>query len=302
MRIAGKLSEVRTDSVYCYYPGCTLSTTATEINQALNQVCAALGIGLVELPDWNCCGSSSVHAVRPQLAVSLAARNLFQAEDTGLDLMVMCAGCLNRLRSAHHQLLGDPTTRRVNREIFGRELKAGQRVVHFLDVITPLFRSKEVRKLLVRPLQGLRFVAYYGCLLARPPELHTHPLLHDTMETVLEQCGAESLLWGYQAKCCGSFLSVARPDLVVPMVSDIMNQAVGKGADCIVTACAMCQINLELRSKGAKTLPVFSIVELLALALGSDDYPAWMKRHLIDPRPLLALKGLGNLLDSPRSR
>ena len=79
-----------------YYPGCTLSSTAREIDQALHQVCNRLDINLSALPDWNCCGSSSIHAVRPQLAVSLAARNLFQAQSMGRDLMVMCAGCANR--------------------------------------------------------------------------------------------------------------------------------------------------------------------------------------------------------------
>ena len=87
-----------------YYPGCTLSSTAREIDTALHQVCNRLDIHLHELPDWNCCGSSSIHAVRPQLAVSLAARNLFQAQSMGRDLMVMCAGCANRLRTASIQL------------------------------------------------------------------------------------------------------------------------------------------------------------------------------------------------------
>ena len=66
-----------------YYPGCTLSSTAREIDEALHQVCNRLDINLSALPDWNCCGSSSIHAVRPQLAVSLAARNLFQAQSMG---------------------------------------------------------------------------------------------------------------------------------------------------------------------------------------------------------------------------
>ena len=67
------------------------------------------------------------------------------------------------------------------------------------------------------------------------------------------------------------------------MVTDIVENAIRAGAECIVTACAMCQLNLELRSTVAQQLPVFSIVELLAYGLGSDDWPVWFKKHLIDP-------------------
>jgi len=119
-----------------YYPGCTLSSTAREIDEAVHQVCNQLDINLRELPDWNCCGSSSIHAVRPQLAVSLAARNLFQAQSMGRDLMVMCAGCANRLRVASNQLRHDETSRRVNREILGDALDRDLHVYHLMDATT----------------------------------------------------------------------------------------------------------------------------------------------------------------------
>lgn len=273
-----------------YYPGCTLSSTAREIDEALHQVCDRLEIDLQKLPDWNCCGSSSVHAVRPQLAVSLAARNLFQAQSLGRDLMVMCAGCNNRLRVASNQLRSDDTSRRVNREILGDTLDRDLHVYHLMDLLPRRLDEKPYRKALQQPLAGLRYVPYYGCLLAAPPELNNYPRLYGTMESVMGWLGADGLKWGYQAKCCGSFLSVARPDIVVPMVTDIMDMAISAGAECVVTACAMCQLNLELRSPANKRLPIFSIVELLAYGLGSTDLSRWFKKHLIDPKPLFSRK------------
>lgn len=269
-----------------YYPGCTLSSTAREIDDSLHQVCSKLDIDLKTLPDWNCCGSSSVHAVRPQLAVSLAARNLFQAQALGRDLMVMCAGCCNRLRVASRQLCEDDTTRRVNREIMGHQLEKELRVHHLMDLLPARLKEKSYNAALQRSLEGLRYVPYYGCLLASPPELRSYPGLYGTMESVMAWLGAQQLNWAYQAKCCGAFLSVARPDIVSPMVADIVENAISAGAECIVTACAMCQLNLELRSTVSRQLPVFSIVELLAYGLGSDNWPAWFKKHLIDPMPL----------------
>ena len=269
-----------------YYPGCTLSSTAREIDVGLHQVCSKLDIDLKTLPDWNCCGSSSVHAVRPQLSVSLAARNLFQAQALDRDLMVMCAGCCNRLRTASRQLHEDNTTRRVNQEIMGHELDKELRVHHLMDLLPARLKERTYRQTLLRSLKGLHYVPYYGCLLASPPELNHYPKLYGTMESVMTWLGARQRNWAYQAKCCGAFHSVARPDIVSPMVADIVENAISAGAECIVTACAMCQLNLELRSPVSRQLPVFSIVELLAYGLGSDDWPGWFKKHLIDPMPV----------------
>ncbi|MEJ2638134.1 MAG: heterodisulfide reductase-related iron-sulfur binding cluster [Desulfosarcinaceae bacterium] len=274
-----------------YYPGCTLSSTAREIDAAVHYVCRSLNIHLSTLPDWNCCGSSSVHAVRPQLAVTLAARNLFQAQALGKDLMVMCAGCANRLRLASNQLRGDGTSRRINQEILGATLDRDLHIYHLMDLLPHRLREKPYRDAVQQSLTGLRYVPYYGCLLAAPPELNNYPKLYGSMEAVMVRLGAETLYWGYQAKCCGAFLSVARPDIVAPMVDDIMGQAKLAGADCIVTACAMCQLNLELRCQADKRLPVFSVAELLAYGLGASEWPDWFKKHLIDPLPMFREKG-----------
>lgn len=269
-----------------YYPGCTLSSTAGEIDEALHQVCRVLDIHLETLPDWNCCGSSSVHAIRPQLAVSLAARNLFQAQAMGMDLMVMCAGCSNRLRVASNQLQHDVKTREINQMLLNDQLNGELRVNHLLDLLPKRLKQSPWSSAVSRRLTGLRYAPYYGCLLASPPEVRNYSKLNGSMEYVMSRLGAEESDWGHQAKCCGAFLSVVRPKTAMSLVSDIMESAIATGAECIVTACAMCQLNLELRSQPDRRLPVFSIVELLAYGLGSNDWPRWFKKHLIDPMPL----------------
>ena len=107
----GGVSFFRSDG-FSAQPGDPVDTAREEGRSIAQQ--HDLAMHLKTLPDWNCCGSSSVHAVRPQLAVSLAARNLFQAQALGMDLMVMCAGCSNRLRVASNQLQHDAKTREIN--------------------------------------------------------------------------------------------------------------------------------------------------------------------------------------------
>ena len=109
----------------------------------------------------------------------------------------------------------------------------------------------------------------------------------EAMEQVMAWLGGEKCNWGYQAKCCGAFLSVARPDIVTPMVADIIDHAKASGAECIVTACAMCHLNLEIRSLSENRIPVFHFSELLSLAVDGYAPKDWLKRHLIDPLPVL---------------
>ena len=93
------------------------------------------------------------------------------------------------------------------------------------------------------------------------------------------------------ARCCGTFLSVAKPAVVTPMVNRIMQGATGVKADCIVTACAMCQLNLEIRCTLQDQIPTFHFSEILSMALGLGLKKSWLSSHLVDPRPLLKAKG-----------
>ena len=65
---------------YTYYPGCSAKGTGRSYEESLRAVFGALGTGLDELEDWNCCGASGYPAVDAAKAVALSARNLALAE------------------------------------------------------------------------------------------------------------------------------------------------------------------------------------------------------------------------------
>ncbi len=273
-----------------YFPGCSLATTAKENNQSLVNLCHRLGYNLNELEDWNCCGSSSTHSIDADLAFDLATRNLSLAPP-GRPLVVACPSCNLRLQHALHTLKNDENARGRYEETWGKPPDVNLEIIHFfelLDQAAVLSFFKENG----RNLGGIKFVPYYGCMLARPPALNHNRNYHGLMEKILSSLGAVPLPWSYASRCCGTFLAVAKPDAVTPMVNDIIRGAVRAGADCIVTACAMCHLNLEVRCNLKEQIPVFHFSEVLALALDAGVRKDWFSRHLVDPRPLLKVKQL----------
>ena len=285
------MSENRTLEL-SYFPGCSMATSAKESNLSLMEVTERLGLRLVELDDWNCCGSSSAHSLNQDLAFHLATRNLSLASPDR-PLIVMCPSCLHRLQLAHKRIKEHPEVRAQEESLWGRPLNPELKIFHFFEVLSGIDRSR-LEEAIVRKLSGLRFVPYYGCMLARPPALRRERNYHQLMERILSGFGAQVMPWAYSARCCGTFLAAARPDVATPLVNKIIEGANKAGADCIITACAMCQLNLEIRCSLDSKIPVLHLSEILALALGAERHGGWFKRHLVDPRPVLKSRGLIN--------
>jgi len=274
---------------FSYFPGCSLATSARENNRSLLKVCRKLGFNLFELEDWNCCGSSSTHSIHSELAFHFACRNLSLAP-AGRPLLVACPSCLLRLRKAQLHLQQDPEARSVYERMWGRPVDPGLQIIHFFELLDNSFGTGPNPEFQTA-LKGLRFVPYYGCMLTRPPAMRFEKNYYGLMEKLLTSFGAKPVLWGHTSKCCGTFLSVAKPAVVTPMVNQIIQGAVDSKADCIITACAMCHLNLEIRCSLKKQLPIFHFSEILSVALGLGIKKSWLTRHLVDPLPLLRAKG-----------
>jgi heterodisulfide reductase subunit B len=270
---------------FSYFPGCSLATSAAESNLSMMKAARILGLNLIELEDWNCCGSASAQTLCKNLSLGMAARNLSLAP-AGRPLVAMCPRCLHYLRNARKCLRQDPDTHRALEEQWGRPINLDLEIMHFMEVLVRygLGRLKENAK---RSLQGLKFVPYYGCTVFRPPDLERDKYFQGEMENILMALGAQAITTALSHRCCGSFLSATSPEIVTPLVNKIIDSAVIAGADCVITACAMCQLNLEIRCNTGTKLPVFHFSEILALALGAEDYEGWFIRHLVDPRPVI---------------
>jgi heterodisulfide reductase subunit B len=272
-----------------YYPGCSLHGTAKEYDQSVRAVSRALGIELKEVDDWSCCGATSAHSTNFKLSIALPARNLVAAEKDALDVMVPCAACFNRFKTAEHHLKADKQLKGEVEEIIGGKYHGGIAIRNPLDIIFKDIGLDALEGKIIKPLKGLKPVSYYGCLLLRPPEIcefddYENPVILDKILGVL---GADARPWSYKTDCCGGSLTISRTDIVAKMVNKIMTMAREAGANCVVTACPVCMANLDMRASDNVRLPVFYFTELIALALGLQGPDTWFKLHNVDPRPLM---------------
>jgi heterodisulfide reductase subunit B len=248
-----------------------------------------LGLKLDELDDWNCCGASSAHALDQALALALPARTLSQAQAAGHDLVIPCAACYNRVKSADLAMRRDPQARSRMESMLGFKYTGAVAVRPVLAVLAEDVGRERVSAEVRIPLRGLKVVTYYGCLLVRPPEITQFDDPDDpkVMAELLCAVGAEVMPWSHATDCCGGSLSLSRSDVVQHLVGRLAERAREAGADAIVTACPLCQVNLEMRQTAETKIPAFYFTELLGLAFGLPEAEKWLGKHLIDPRPVL---------------
>ena len=281
---------------YSYYPGCSLHSTGAEFDVSARLVCQKLGIDLHELEDWICCGASAAHSTDHLMSLALPAHTLKLAEAKGLPLAVPCAMCYSRLRFTLHEIEDRDTLDLVNRAI-GTELGKPVAVESMLQVLA----DESIPLPITKPLNGLKVACYYGCLLARPPEVVAiddaeNPQI---MDRLIERLGAEVIDWGLKTSCCGAGVAFPRLDVVLKLSHRILSLAQRSGADCIAVACPMCHANLDMYQKDMaakfkdKTgLPVLYFTQLMGLALGLSPKELLLDKHFTDPLPVLREKEL----------
>jgi len=273
-----------------YYPGCCLKTTAREYEDSLLEVCAALGLELAELEDWNCCAPVPFYDGNGTLAAGLAARNLALAARTGRDLVVPCPGCYRRLRETALDLDRNGALRGAVERLLDPAPGAPVAVRSAVEV---LWREggDRIAALLRRPLTGLKVACYRGCRLSRPVRIAAFPGGNHAaaLEALVAATGAEPVRWPGAAECCGAVLGSTRPELVRGLVERLLAAAQRAGAEVLVTACPVCLANMEWRRGRAwqGTLPVLYFTELLGLGLGITRAREWLRGHLVDPGPVL---------------
>ena len=277
-----------------YYPGCPSDATAMEQDMSTKAVFEKLGVELVEVEDWNCCGAAEVED--PELVYALNARNLAIAEKEGLDIVTPCSICYYNLERSNIALKADDELRAKVKGIdssldYNGKIKAK----HVLDVFVNDIGLEELSSKMSKKL-NLKVAPYYGCYIGRPPETaFDDPDDPDLMDKLIELMGGEIVPFSQmKSLCCGGPLMMTRSDIAFEMAMKILDTAKTAGADCIALACPLCgmmldgkQADIEKALHVKLDMPVVYITQLLGLALGIDAKELGLNKNAVDTKEIL---------------
>ena len=286
-----------------YYPGCTLKTSAKNLEKSAFAIMEALDHEMVEMKDWTCCGvvasltdDDLMHHLAPM-------RNLIHVEDEGEDKVVtLCDMCCNTLKQTNLRVKEKPDDLETLNAFMDREndYKGTVKVIHFLEFLRDEVGFNVLKKMVKKPLKGMKIMPYYGCMLLRPREVAIddaeEPMIFTELLTAL---GAEVVDNPFKIECCGSYHTIEEKNLVSNRAYRITNFAIERGSDAIVLSCPLCRFNLDVRGKEAekmyknyKQVPVYYYTQLIAVALGLDPKCCGFENHAVDPILLLKKKGV----------
>ena len=255
---------------YLYYPGCTLKTKAKKLDEYAKNSMVALGVDVVEMDEWQCCGAVYPQA-KDEIATRLAAvRVLEEVRCKGRTLLTLCSACHHVIKRVNNDMRNDDNIRqKVNNYCQFEQPYVGEtKVVHFFEMLRDKIGFDELKKRVSNPLAGKKIGAYYGCMLLRPGSVMAFddPENPSIMEEFISAIGAEPVVFSHRNECCGSHVALEDKELVQNCCKKIMKSGVGKGAELLLTVCPLCLYNLN--NSPGNNLPVYYFTELLAEALG----------------------------------
>jgi heterodisulfide reductase subunit B2 len=283
---------------YAYYPGCSLEATGRPYEESVAVVAKALGMELVELEDWNCCGATAYMSVNEILSFSLSARNLCQAKKTGNTLVTPCSACYTNLRKTEAYMIEFPEMKKkVDEALAEANLKYEGGVVtkHFLQAIMEDVGIERIKSHVKRPLTGLRVAPYYGCQIARPYGIEDNVDNPKMLDNLLAAVGASPTYYPMKTQCCGGSLMGTREDVALRLCRNLLLCAEQGGAQCIAVTCPLCQLNLDAYQASINkkygthfNIPIVYFTQLMGVAFGMDSKHLGLTQSIVSATEVVA--------------
>jgi heterodisulfide reductase subunit B len=275
-----------------YYPGCSLHQSSQFYDLQARRIFKELGITLIEINDWSCCGATSAGKFDDFLAVALPARNLGIAEQSGFDRMLIpCSGCYSSHLMAKTRLAKNEALLTEINEELAAKVNNSLTLLTILELLLDASSKGRFESKITRPLTGMKPGCYYGCMTRFAYDVPVSDNIENPqgMEKILELIGAETRDWSYKTACCGASAAINDTDTALNLMGKIMKNAVESGFNCIVTTCPMCQLNMDAYQNAfckkfglEKRLPVYFLTELIGVAMGIPLEELNGHRHFID--------------------
>jgi succinate dehydrogenase / fumarate reductase cytochrome b subunit len=294
---------------YAYFPGCVAQGACRELYLSTAALTTALGIELVELKKASCCGSGTFKEESALLEDSVNARNIALAEELNLPLLTHCSTCQGVIGHVDERLKksqqNNPDYIDQINGLLKQEgcspYKGSTEVKHLLWALVGDYGLEALQEKVTRKLAGLNCAAFYGCYLLRAQTSipFDDPFQPESMENVFRAIGATPIYYRGRTQCCGWPLSSYATNQAFQMAGNHIQEAIAAGADCLVTPCPLCHLNLDSRQPeveqviGQKLgLPVLHLPQLVALALGIAPEKLGLNHHIVSTRSVLEKLGL----------
>lgn len=283
---------------YTYFPGCSASEGGAKVyGRSARAVSKVLDMELIELEDWNCCGSTPSSSIDELGAICMSARDLALAEKTGLDMVTPCSACYVIFNRANSYLKQYPKVKaRVDEALAagGLEYKGTVRVRHLLDVFVNDIGYDAISSRIERSISGLKVAPFYGCQVVRPRFGFDHPEHPQSLDKLIASLGGEPVPFPLKSRCCGGSLIFTEEALALDLIHKLFESATRNGADCMVTVCPLCQTNLDAyqsrvnkRFKTNYNLPILFFTQLMGIALGLGEEDLGLKTCIVPAEKLV---------------
>jgi succinate dehydrogenase / fumarate reductase, cytochrome b subunit len=276
-----------------YWPGCVSRGFTPELHGSMALVAERLGIELVELDRANCCGAGVIAEHNQELVDTLNARTFALAQRTGLSMMNICSTCQGAQSECQQRLDADAAYRAHINEVLadeGLEYRKGIDNKNFLWLLVEDYGLDRLREKTTRSLGGLRVGPFYGCYVLRPKHrlgYEEHPERDLYLEQLIETLGGEVVEYDGSRKCCGFPVITMNRETSLRQAGTHLGDALDAGADCLVTPCPLCHLNLDMQQPEAARivnrdlgLAVLHLPQLVGLALGFEPKELGMGQHI----------------------
>lgn len=266
---------------FAFFLGCTIPARLNQYESSSRAILARLGVGLVDIREFNCCGYP-LRNISFETFVLLSARNLALAEKERLNVMTPCKCCYGSLKKADHLMKEDATLRKEINTTLKREglkYKGDVEVRHLLSVLYHEVGLESIKEKIKRTFVGLKIATHYGCHVLRPSQVvqFDDPLAPSIFDQLVEVTGAESIDWATKLECCGAPAWGINDDLSMDLTEKKLRDGSRSGANYLCTACPYCHIQFDtvqkkiLSERGENhRLPSILYPQLLGLSLGVD--------------------------------
>jgi succinate dehydrogenase / fumarate reductase cytochrome b subunit len=287
-----------------YWPGCVSRGFTPELHGSMAQVAPLLDIELVALDRASCCGAGVIAEHNQELADTLNARTFALAQKEiadGAELMMnICSTCQGAQTECQERLDGNSDYReRINETLApeGLTYERGISNKNFLWLMVEEIGLAAIKAKVKRPLTDLRVGPFYGCYIVRPTERLSIDTEHPRdryLQMLIEALGGTVVDYAGQYKCCGFPIITMNREASLKQAGRHLGDAIDADADCLVTPCPLCHLNLDLQQPGAEKvvgrdlgMPVLHLPQLVGLALGLEPKELGMTKHVVKPTSVI---------------